>query len=845
MSANMLEILITMVIPSVAICFVLVITFANIYLNIRRRFPAKVNCWFCNRDTCVPYDESNSFVCPTCTQYNGFTADGDYNREIPEQYQAKLNRDYCVTPLGNITDDDKWGNAKGFAASSTQYNGLCFGCNRNQELKMHQLASFVPEDESNYDFEVEEYRKQLEQAYKLCGRCERVLKRTLNDVKRNILGSKLAQIGSKGLSVLDMHMRASTKQIARMKRQRWARFCVYAVTLLLVIKLPQEFADAGWHLVDLIQLCPAPLLTGLTVALSYMLTMRQVVQQQFTKLLTEPAIQQTTERMDALGRELMQKYAPELMSTSSKCFDTLGEHVSNEQRTHLLLNVAIMALAALLVSLGSQRMAIRQITIIVLGVVDCVLKYNYQRMDTGLYFSLAALGLSVSCLGQQSIRGDVAGGDLNSSFHKIYSQQCSESDYSDVDTTYSENHSMRNCVQGGKISPNQRTVTLREVADLSHKSLDTTKSLSPSAYSLSPTNAFFFPDYRNSGSHSPSVRAQPSDKVSGSLFNIPDGARHESAEANSVFNRSTVATASSLLKTPSFSVDDFSRTAQLIGNRREPELGFRGVPNPFHRSMSTIRRKEPCDDPLIEDDIDRLSISGRASLNTSRTSNNPFAQFDVDTGPLSVVRRRRIAQPLEPFPTVSEESIWPKRTPTGNASSVLGGQTHMSRTSSQSSGFESQSATRRNTPTEVEPLAVGTGPEVVHEPATVPSPSPVPSSASVLQRNHQPASPWYGARVSLPMTSPPQHHHRSLFSEQSLFKNAFQQPQSGAPNGLFFPRLSLAGAGGPGSTTSSNASSASHVNMRHIFPPQQSQTPSYHYQHQLGAGGRLPDAGFP
>lgn len=37
-------------------------------------------------------------------------------------------------------------------------NGLCELCNRNQELKMQQLASFEPDDEAYFDEEVENYR---------------------------------------------------------------------------------------------------------------------------------------------------------------------------------------------------------------------------------------------------------------------------------------------------------------------------------------------------------------------------------------------------------------------------------------------------------------------------------------------------------------------------------------------------------------------------------------------------------------------------------------------------------------------------------------------------------------
>lgn len=32
----------------------------------------RVNCWFCNQDTEVPYGNRNCWDCPYCEQYNGF-----------------------------------------------------------------------------------------------------------------------------------------------------------------------------------------------------------------------------------------------------------------------------------------------------------------------------------------------------------------------------------------------------------------------------------------------------------------------------------------------------------------------------------------------------------------------------------------------------------------------------------------------------------------------------------------------------------------------------------------------------------------------------------------------------
>lgn len=74
----------------------------------------------------------------------------------------------------------------------------------------------------------------------MCPRCERHLKRTLNQVKTNILGSKLKQIGLKGLQAfnLNLHKKAN-KVIVYKKRATFARI---SLATLIIISLLQSFA---------------------------------------------------------------------------------------------------------------------------------------------------------------------------------------------------------------------------------------------------------------------------------------------------------------------------------------------------------------------------------------------------------------------------------------------------------------------------------------------------------------------------------------------------------------------------------------------------------------------------
>ena len=121
----------------------------------KRFFPVTVNCWFCNQDTKVEFQDRNRWNCPYCEQYNGFNTDGDYNAEITKnQYE---NKKFCVRATKKAAQTG---------------NGLCEACNMNQDLKVHQLKAFVPKNPQKYDQEVEEFAEHLDRVYKLCRYCK-------------------------------------------------------------------------------------------------------------------------------------------------------------------------------------------------------------------------------------------------------------------------------------------------------------------------------------------------------------------------------------------------------------------------------------------------------------------------------------------------------------------------------------------------------------------------------------------------------------------------------------------------------------------------------------------------
>lgn len=71
-----------------------------------------------------------------------FFQDGSYSKIIPEQH-IQRNNSTTFTIKQNIKKIK---------------NGLCHKCNIIQEMKVKQLASFVPTKEKYFDREVEKYK---------------------------------------------------------------------------------------------------------------------------------------------------------------------------------------------------------------------------------------------------------------------------------------------------------------------------------------------------------------------------------------------------------------------------------------------------------------------------------------------------------------------------------------------------------------------------------------------------------------------------------------------------------------------------------------------------------------
>ncbi|KAH8300835.1 hypothetical protein KR018_012597, partial [Drosophila ironensis] len=188
----------------------------------RSNFGIAVNCWFCNENSRVPYLERNCWTCPHCEQYNGFTRDGDYNRDLPAQRDTSQHSEKSH-PRGSPGTGTGYNYYYADAPVPSLANGLCDNCNESQRLKVEKLAQFEPLNESRFDQELKVYSKQLEEQFRLCSSCERHVNKVLHEKKKMVLGSKFLNFLMKGAALLKephFHRLATAQRLRRLRNYR-------------------------------------------------------------------------------------------------------------------------------------------------------------------------------------------------------------------------------------------------------------------------------------------------------------------------------------------------------------------------------------------------------------------------------------------------------------------------------------------------------------------------------------------------------------------------------------------------------------------------------------------------
>lgn len=131
----------------------------------------------------------------------------------------------------------------------------------------------------------------MEQAYRLCPRCERTLKRTLNKVKTNILGSKLKQIGANGLRAFDLSENGSVnKQPVQKKRHLFVRISLLTLILISLLQLYVMSNRINITKTKLDSIFNAASTTMILTALSYFAAVRILIGNLINNLLILPYI---------------------------------------------------------------------------------------------------------------------------------------------------------------------------------------------------------------------------------------------------------------------------------------------------------------------------------------------------------------------------------------------------------------------------------------------------------------------------------------------------------------------------------------------------------------------------
>lgn len=129
------------------------------YVLCSSQYDIQVNCWFCNINSRVPYAERSSWTCRHCEQYNGFTKDGDYNRDILQRSDQQSRNSSGASASGIFCANSYYSHELMPAGGSgNPGNGFCDHCNEAQRLKVEKLAQFEPKNESRFNQELKLYK---------------------------------------------------------------------------------------------------------------------------------------------------------------------------------------------------------------------------------------------------------------------------------------------------------------------------------------------------------------------------------------------------------------------------------------------------------------------------------------------------------------------------------------------------------------------------------------------------------------------------------------------------------------------------------------------------------------
>lgn len=181
------------------LCFTIV-TLLTVFYKLKVRQPIKANCWFCNCNVFIWKDEENWWLCPSCSQYNGFSKDGDYKYPIPEQ------REIPITPRFYTTRN---------ASEAMVYkNNLCTLCNSNEEIKLLEFRKFEKTNSRRTENEIQNFKQAIEEKYPLCFKCKQIVNQVLHKQSVWLTRYKMMIFKQKPVKLF-LHNRYKVERISR------------------------------------------------------------------------------------------------------------------------------------------------------------------------------------------------------------------------------------------------------------------------------------------------------------------------------------------------------------------------------------------------------------------------------------------------------------------------------------------------------------------------------------------------------------------------------------------------------------------------------------------------------
>lgn len=155
-------------VSALAPALLILVTCLTVFHRLKVRWPVIVNCWFCNENSKIWRQHLNWWLCPWCEQYNGFSKNGDYAYNIPEQYATpNMSTRYCRL----VEQSD---------SRNVSKSHLCVDCNKQESLKLLELSNFEPKSERRYNVELKGFKEYLENKYPLCDNCKLTVRNVLS-----------------------------------------------------------------------------------------------------------------------------------------------------------------------------------------------------------------------------------------------------------------------------------------------------------------------------------------------------------------------------------------------------------------------------------------------------------------------------------------------------------------------------------------------------------------------------------------------------------------------------------------------------------------------------------------